>query len=114
MNTSDLIFLGLNNSVTALYRHSGEIVWTTRLPGSLGECFVTVTCDDRRLYACVRGRLHCLDFYTGEIHWTNELKGYGYGIASLCVPGFPSVPDPGAVARLAADRQASAASSSST
>ena len=113
MNTTDLVFLGLKCSVTALCRSSGEIVWTTKLPG-LGESFVTVTCDDRRLYACANGRLHCLDFYTGEILWTNELKGHGYGIGSLCVPGFPSAPDPGAVARIAADRQSAAASSAST
>jgi outer membrane protein assembly factor BamB len=111
MNTSDLLFLGLKSSVTAMYRNSGEIVWTTRLPGGLGESFVTVTCDDRRLYACAGGRLHCLDFYTGEILWSNELTGYGFGIGSICIPGFPSVPDSGAVARIAADRRAAAASS---
>ena len=82
MNASDFVFVGLKNRVTALGKNDGQIVWTTALPGGLGEEFVTLSCDDRRVFACAHGQIHCLDLFSGQILWHNELKGHGYGIAA--------------------------------
>jgi outer membrane protein assembly factor BamB len=115
MKIDDLIFLGLKSRVSALSKSDGHILWSTELPSGLGHGFVTVNCDGRRVYACTNGQLHCLDIFSGRILWTNELKGYGYGIASICIPGFPTAPDPALYARFDADRQsADAATNSST
>jgi hypothetical protein len=55
--------------------------------------FVTVTCDGERVFAHAGGKLFGLDLASGRLLWSNELTGYGYGLASICVPGFGSAPD---------------------
>ena len=70
---------GSRGKVTALNKRDGNIVWTTKLPGGMGDDFVTLTCDDTLLYAAVRGEIHCMDIVTGNLIWTNKLKGYGIG-----------------------------------
>ncbi len=62
----------------------GETVWATKLKG--GD-FVNVVLDDGELYAAARGEISCLDPATGNIRWTNPLKGYGLGLASIASPG---------------------------
>ncbi len=104
MNASDFVFLGLKNRVAAPGRNDGQMVWTTELPGGLGDGFVTLSCDDRRVFACAHGQFHCLDLFSGQILWRNELKGYGYGIASICLPGGPPAPATAAFAAMAARR----------
>jgi hypothetical protein len=37
--------------------------------------------------------------------WSNELKGYGYGIASICIPGQFTAPEMAMVARIFADEK---------
>lgn len=100
-----LVVLGLNGSVAALLRKDGRLLWATDLPGILGERFVTVTCDDTRVYAYTRGQVHCLDLSSGRILWSNELSGFGYGIATLCVPGGAADPVPAAHARVESERR---------
>ena len=90
MNCNDFIYLGLNKSVTALRKQDGQIAWTTKLPG--GTDFVTVTGEGTHIYAASGGRLHCLDIASGRILWTNGLKGYGYGVASLWLAGAAAAP----------------------
>ena len=97
--------MGIKGKVTALDKRNGNILWTTRLPGGMGDDFVTLTCDDTLLYAAVRGEIHCMDIITGNLLWTNKLKGYGIGVASLCLYGFPPAPDPAAYARILAAKQ---------
>ncbi len=114
MNPSNsLIIVALNSSVAALRKSDGRIVWQTDLPGIMGDRFVTVTCDDTHVYAHAKGRMHCLSLDKGRILWTNELKGFGYGIASLCVPGFPSAPDAATYAKHHADQEAPTSTDSS-
>ncbi len=108
-----LVVLALNSQVAALLRSSGKILWTTDLPGMMGDRFTTVTADETHVYACAKGQMHCLDLTTGRILWTNELKGFGYGIASLCLPGAPAAPDPAAYAKLEADKKSNTGDSSS-
>ena len=108
MNASDLVLLGLRNSVTALDRNDGRIVWTTRLSPRLSEGFVTLTCDDRQVFAYACGQIHCLDLFSGRMLWSNELKGYGYGIASISLPGSTPAPAASAAAQIASQNSQSA------
>jgi len=91
MKTDDIILLGLKNSVTAISRSTGERIWCTSLKGpSLGvngHEYVSLATDQTRVFAHSAGYLHCLDLKTGQLLWTNELKGYGFGLANLCLPG---------------------------
>jgi outer membrane protein assembly factor BamB len=98
MNHDDILLLGLKQSVTAISKREGRTLWKTELPGSVaGDSFVTVLADDLFVFAHTEGRLHCLDLANGQILWSNELPGYGFGIASLCFPGGAAAPGPGAV-----------------
>lgn len=99
--------LGLNGRVIALLRKDGRVVWATDLPGILGDRFVTVACDDTRVYAYTRGQVHCLDMQSGRILWSNGLKGFGYGVATVCVPGAATDAVPAARNHAESDRRRS-------
>jgi len=114
MNINDLLFLGLKNRVSAMTKADGRILWTTQLEGALGDGFVTLNCDGKFVYAYGKGQLYCLEVFSGSIVWTNPLKGFGYGVASICIPGFPTAPDPAAYAKIVADRRSSTDSSTPT
>jgi outer membrane protein assembly factor BamB len=106
MNANDLVFLGLKNRVTALGKSDGQIVWTTELPGGLITDFVNLSCDDRRVFAYSYGQIHCLDLFSGQLLWSNALKGHGYGIASICLHDGPAASAAAAYARISADQSA--------
>ncbi|MGB8353032.1 MAG: PQQ-binding-like beta-propeller repeat protein [Chthoniobacteraceae bacterium] len=105
MNPNSVLFVGIKGKVTAINKRDGVILWTTKLSGGLGDDFVTLTCDDTMLYAAARGEIHCLDITTGNVLWINRLKGYGIGVASLCLYGFPPAPDPAAYERILAAKR---------
>ncbi len=105
-----LVVLALNGQVAALLKSNGKTLWATKLPGASGSDFVTLTATESHVYACSDGHAHCLDLLTGQILRTNDLKGFGYGIASICVPGnnaTASAPDIAAQAQLEVKRQSS-------
>lgn len=108
-----LVVLGLNGRVIALLRKDGRVVWATNLPGILGDHFVTLACDEACVYAYTRGKIHCLDMKSGRILWSNELKGFGYGVATLCVPGAAADTVPAAHHRAESERRTHAGSRSS-
>jgi len=85
MNPANLIFLGVKQSVSALSRNDGSIIWTTQLKNSVlgGGDFVTLHVDGLQVFAHSSGELYCLELPTGRILWNNPLKGLGYGIATL-------------------------------
>ncbi len=84
MNIRGHIYLGVKNSVLALHKATGEIVWQTELKSSgLGENFINVWFEGDAVFAHASGELHCLDAATGEVRWKNELKGFGYGLATF-------------------------------
>ncbi len=85
MNPANLLFLGVKNSVTALSRIDGSIIWTTQVKksGLSGVDFVTLHVDGLQVFAHACGELYCLELTTGRILWNNPLKGLGYGIATL-------------------------------
>jgi outer membrane protein assembly factor BamB len=107
MNSDNILLLGLKQSILAISKQDGNIVWKTELPGSLiGDNFVTLLPDQERVYVHTQGKLHCLDLANGQILWTNGLSGCGYGIASLSFPGGTASPDPAeARSHLAAQRR---------
>jgi outer membrane protein assembly factor BamB len=93
MNPDDIILLGLRYSVTALSRLDGTMLWKTDLPTTLsGDDFVTLISDGQRVFAHTEGKVNCLDLATGQLLWSNPLKGYGYGLASLALPNGATSP----------------------
>ena len=109
MNAHDILLLGLKQTVLAISRADGSILWATKLEGGSGSAFIALASDNRQVYATCHGVLHCLELQTGTEVWKNPLKGYGYGIGSLCLPGQNSALQAGAAAQLAADAAAAAA-----
>lgn len=107
MNPTDVVFVALKKQVAALNKSDGAILWTTQLPGAMGDGFVTLTCDDTRLYAFTQGQMHCLDVISGNILWSNKMKGFGYGVGSICLYGFPPAPDPAAYEHILAAKRSS-------
>ncbi len=105
-----LVVLALNGQVAALLKSNGKTLWATKLPGASGSDFVTLTATESHVYACSDGHAHCLDLLTGQILRTNDLKGFGYGIATICVPGDNAAittPEAAAHAKVEADRHSS-------
>ena len=116
MKANDILFLGLKHKVTAISKSDGRHLWCAELPGGgLGDssAFVTLACDESRVFAYAGGHLHCLDLFSGRLLWTDELPGYGFGLASLCLPGFGSVPDIAAVKHWVTQMEASTAAAAS-
>jgi outer membrane protein assembly factor BamB len=107
MNSEDILLLGLSQTVAAISKQDGRLLWKTELPGALsGNDFVTVLAEKGRVFAHTQGKLHCLDLADGKVLWSNSLKGYGYGIASLCLPGGTAAPGSASVQRrLSAERE---------
>ena len=106
MNLDDVILLGVKNRVFAITRRDGKIVWSTELPGGLGDSFVTLLSDGASVFAHTNGQLHCLDFTNGRIIWTNDLPGTGYGIASLWIVDNASASNTAAARQQIAQREA--------
>ena len=106
MARDHLIFIGIRGSVLALNRDSGSIIWEARLPGS---SFVNLAWDENRVYALSNGEVFCLDAGNGSILWKNPLKGFGYGLGSILVPGQTNNNPAGIVAQLAAEEEAARA-----
>jgi outer membrane protein assembly factor BamB len=106
MNADNILLLGLQYSITAISKKDGQTLWKTELPVTLsGDDFVTVLSDGDYVFAHTEGKLHCLDLANGQVLWSNDLKGYGFGIASLCFPGGPSAPDVAAIQKQILQRQ---------
>jgi len=81
----NLIHIGVKGGVIALSRFTGEEVWRTKLKG---WGFVNVHYVGEDLLAATRGEIYCLDPNTGQLRWTNELPGMGFGL--ICVAGSPN------------------------
>jgi outer membrane protein assembly factor BamB len=107
MTSDNILLLGLKQSVTAISKVDGQMLWKTELSGGINNSFVTVLSDGQHVFAHSGGSLYCLDMADGQILWSNGLSGYGYGIASLCFPKGSAAPDSAAVERIALDRRSS-------
>lgn len=98
-----LIFIGIRGSVLALQRDNGAIIWEAKLPGC---SFVNLAWDDERVYALSNGEVFCLDAGDGRVLWKNPLKGFGYGLGAVLVPGQGQNNPAAIVAQLAAEEAA--------
>lgn len=94
-----LIYAYLNHNLICLHLATGEEVWRTKLPKS-GSYVASLLVQDDTVIVGVNGVVHCVDAYTGQLRWTNELKGLGYGNI------FLNAATPQAVAIQAASNQA--------
>ena len=81
MNLNDLVFTGFNSRVAALNRNTGAIVWRWAAPS--GSTYTSLLLDGDRLIVSVQGYMFALDAASGRQLWANEMKGFGFGIASL-------------------------------
>jgi outer membrane protein assembly factor BamB len=93
MNTDDILLLGLKGKVAAIAKRTGQPIWETEVTGGIGDRFVTVLSDGQYVFAYTAGHLHCLDLRNGQVLWTNGLRGYGYGIASLALVNGAAAPE---------------------
>lgn len=99
----------------ALSKLNGQIHWSAELPSGMGTGFVTVLSDGSHVFAHTHGQLHCLDFATGRVLWSNQLAGCGYGIASLGLANGAFAPDPAMMQTiLAAQHQAAPSGTGAT
>jgi outer membrane protein assembly factor BamB len=114
MNLDDVLLLGVKSRVLAISKRDGKIIWSTELPGGIGDGFVTLLSDGISVFAHTHGQLHCLDSANGRIIWTNELPGCGYGLASLWIAGNEAAPNTAVARQLIAQKQAAAATSASS
>ena len=105
MNPSDILLLGLKKSVTAFHRANGTVLWKTHLPNGNGAAFISLVSDTQRVYATCAGAITCLDLFSGEVIWSDPLRGYGYGISGLCLPEMSPGLQAAAAAQVAADAQ---------
>jgi outer membrane protein assembly factor BamB len=78
MNIENYVFMGMNGSVCAVNRDSGQIIWHWQSPKPR-RGFVSVFLDEDRLMAGLSGYLYCLEAASGRVLWENPLKGFGYG-----------------------------------
>ena len=81
MNPNDLVFTGFNNRVAALHRNTGAIAWRWAAPS--GTAYTSLLLDGDRLIVSVQGYMYALDAASGRQLWANEMKGFGFGVASL-------------------------------
>lgn len=113
MNSDNILLLGLKQSVTAISKVDGQTLSKTELPTTLsGDDFVTMLSDGHLVFAHTYGKLHCLDLANGQLLWSNNLKGYRFGIASLCFPGGASASDFAAIQTQLLQRRRQSSSSS--
>ena len=61
-----------------------DILFTCPKSGGYVSLLLT---DERHLIASVNGYTYCLDPRTGNLQWSNDLPGYGTGVASLASLG---------------------------
>ena len=55
MKMEEMMFVGIGGKVIALYRHSGEQAWITKVGGE----FVNVIVHDGKVYAASGGETFC-------------------------------------------------------
>ena len=111
ISPASILLLGVKKRVMALNRDTGERLWQRDLPGAmLGDSFVTLIADDRRVFAHAKGELFCLDLFTGQVLWQDNLPGLGFGLAMLALPGGLGSSPPPAAQRQRQEQQSAAAS----
>jgi len=91
VDSTNIVLLGVKSTVLAFRRDTGARLWATELKSRTNN-FVSVVSDEDRVYAHTGGELFCLDLQSGQKLWQDGLKGFGYGVASIALPGAAPVP----------------------
>lgn len=81
MSTHDLVYVGFLKRVAALHRDTGEIVWEWE--ADKGSSYLTLLVDRDLVLVSVDGYMYGLDAATGNQRWSNPMRGFGTGVASL-------------------------------
>ena len=81
MNTPELVYVGFLCRVAALNRGTGEIVWQWEAPQ--GRTYLTLLLDRDLLIVSVDGYMYGLLAATGQQLWSNPMKGFKFGVASI-------------------------------
>jgi len=102
-DVKEIILIGTKNRVAAIAKGDGRELWSTEISTEFGQGFVTLLCDGEKIFAYAGGHLHCLELATGQLLWTNELPGYGIGLASLCLSNGAASPEPATIQEMADD-----------
>ena len=98
----DLVFVGLNGSVSALSRLDGTEIWSWKAPRGAG--YVSLLPREDMCVVGVGGYVYCIDPLTGQTLWENAMKGKGIGVVSLAAGDLAS--DATGAAKLAQDASA--------
>lgn len=103
MDPKNILVVGVKGSLTAFEKTSGRRLWSTKLKS--GD-FVSVLADESRVYAHTGGEMFCLNLFSGERIWADNLPGLGYGLATLAIPGMGATTAPAAAEKYRQDAQA--------
>lgn len=81
----DLLIVGTQGYLLTIAQATGEPVWEYKFPKPLwlSAGFVNLLVDGKLLFAHCHGNVFCFDLYQGRPLWHDELKGVGFGTATL-------------------------------
>src|SRR6267154_2046199 len=114
MNAKNIVVLGVKGTVVAFQRDTGQRLWSAQLKTTLSSSFVSVAADYTRVYAHAGGEFFCLDLFSGQRLWHDDLPGLGYGVGSVALPGVPVSPSAATVHEEKRRQESAAAASSSS
>ncbi|MBZ0173011.1 MAG: PQQ-binding-like beta-propeller repeat protein, partial [Phycisphaerales bacterium] len=79
---ANLVFVAAKRWVSAVDGRTGNVLWTTPVPGSswFNSGFMTLAVDPTGVYASRTGRVSCLDPINGRILWTLKAPGAGQSL----------------------------------
>jgi hypothetical protein len=110
MDPRNILVLGLKGSVLAYRRDNGQLLWNTHLKSN---GFVSIVTDLTRVYAHTHGELFCLNLLTGDGVWNDPLKGWGFDLAAMALPGTPPPAAEPAFQKIRQDQAAAQSAASS-
>ena len=108
------VFIAAKKSVSAVDASTGQVFWTTEIPGSrwASAGLVTLTVDPTGVYASRQGNVSCLDPLTGHVLWS--IKPPNGGNSLPIVATMMSGGDGGQAAMVSAAMAQQAAAAAST
>lgn len=78
----DLV-IGIRGRVVSIDPWSGHENWRSKALGTGGESVTLLTLGAKQIIAGHHGELYCLNRTSGAVLWKNNLKGLGWGLATL-------------------------------
>ncbi|USN98225.1 MAG: PQQ-binding-like beta-propeller repeat protein [Phycisphaeraceae bacterium] len=111
----NLVFVAAKRWVSAVDGGTGDVLWTTEVPGSgwFNSGFMTLVADPTGVYATRTGRLTCLDPISGQILWSIKVPGGGNSLPIVATMMGSGGSNAAIVAAMQAQQQAAAAAAAS-